>query len=562
MANKANKPDYFEYFPYKELRPEQRQVLDILAKNWDNPDKKYYILQLGVGVGKSGIAMTAANMSEDAFILTKTKQLQDQYMSDFGECCDIIDIKGRANYPCNINPKLNCECGLCVMLTDPSDAVKLPCRDDCLYYSRRAQALASHTVVTSYAYLFRAFDCAKFWRKRDLAVFDECHLLEDELVGFAEFTLNPNELQKRFKLFDGIKNPSQLKRLKQKFSKSGITQENMDRLREFYDLAYSKRADLFTEMQDKFLSCDISRPEDIDADTLELISKTHRVYYELDKFVKQLDIYYETSKFKNAWLIHLDSDNWLKFTPLFVNSLFNYCVKYKVAQRYIFMSATIFDIEGFITEFGLKRDEVVFINVESTFDPNKSPIKYIPCGKMTYNEWQTTLPAMYKTINTIMDVHYNDKGIIHTGNYKIAKNIYDELNKKQDERFIYRTSTEISNAVLLKEHSEEDRPTVLLSPSMTTGVDLKDDLSRFQIIAKLPFQSLGDIRVSTKAKIKPNWYAMNMLRSLVQSAGRSTRSAEDHSTTYILDSSFLYWFSMYQKMLPNDFIHRLKMATI
>jgi Rad3-related DNA helicase len=93
---------------------------------------------------------------------------------------------------------------------------------------------------------------------------------------------------------------------------------------------------------------------------------------------------------------------------------------------------------------------------------------------------------------------------------------------------------------------------------MTTGVDLKDDLSRFQIVVKMPFSSLGDPRTKKKSEINSDWYTCQMLKNLVQACGRSTRSAEDHSATFILDSSFRYWVTKYEKWLPKQFLQRIK----
>ena len=45
---------------------------------------------------------------------------------------------------------------------------------------------------------------------------------------------------------------------------------------------------------------------------------------------------------------------------------------------------------------------------------------------------------------------------------------------------------------VLDKHQRDRRPTVLLSPSMAEGVDLSNDLSRFQIVCKVPYPYLGD----------------------------------------------------------------------
>ena len=44
---------------------------------------------------------------------------------------------------------------------------------------------------------------------------------------------------------------------------------------------------------------------------------------------------------------------------------------------------------------------------------------------------------------------------------------------------------------MLKLHFESDEPTVIVSPSMGTGVSFDNDRARFQIIAKIPYPSLA-----------------------------------------------------------------------
>jgi Rad3-related DNA helicase len=92
---------------------------------------------------------------------------------------------------------------------------------------------------------------------------------------------------------------------------------------------------------------------------------------------------------------------------------------------------------------------------------------------------------------------------------------------------------------------------------MHTGVSLDDDLSRFQIIVKLPFLSLGDRRVKRKSEIDPDWYLNKMWLTVIQAAGRSTRNEKDESVTYILDKSTPYFLNKWRSNLPKDFLSRL-----
>lgn len=537
--------DYLKHFPYQHIRKEQDYVLKQIAENWDN--KKYFILQLDVGTGKSGIAKTVANWSKNAFIITETKQLQDQYINDFGSDTQFVSIKGKANYQCVTNPKLNCENGPCSLRkigTHPGE--HLPeCMNRCKYFTLRNRALKSHTVLTSYAYIFRAFDCAGFWKSRDLMVFDECHLIEDQIVNFSQFDLNIVKLNNEYNLFDETETiDSQLTT----FTQVGW-EANEAVFWKIYDVISSKRLALWNSIVEEYGDVDINT---IDEDVIETINSTHKVYYKLDKLWKKMEVFIKQSK--SNWIIEPnETGDTLIFTPIFINSLFNqFCNNW--ANKFLFMSATILDTDGFINDLGINKDECLVIKVESSFDPNKSPIYYSPCGSMSYQNINNTLPVVCDRIKGILAHTLGEKGIIHTGNYKVANYIYNNV---RNDRLLMKTDNETSNYRLIQIH-EMRKDSVLLSPSMTTGVDLKDDLSRFQIIVKMPFTSLVDKRTKKKSELSPDWYACQMLKTLVQACGRSTRSAEDYSNTIVLDTSFKYWILKYKHWLPNQFLQRIR----
>ena len=99
---------------------------------------------------------------------------------------------------------------------------------------------------------------------------------------------------------------------------------------------------------------------------------------------------------------------------------------------------------------------------------------------------------------------------------------------------------DVTNNIILDKHIKS-KNTVLVSSSLQEGVDLKDDLSRFQIIVKLPWLSLADPRTKKLTDQNNKWYSTEMWRRLIQSWGRSTRSSDDSSDTFILDSHVWLW---------------------
>ena len=129
-------------------------------------------------------------------------------------------------------------------------------------------------------------------------------------------------------------------------------------------------------------------------------------------------------------------------------------------------------------------------------------------------------------------------------------------NRLSGRRFLYREEG-TTNEAIVKEHELRTDPTVLVSPSLTMGLDLKGDLGKWQIIVKLPYPSLANKRVGMLFEKDKEWYKMKMFISLIQAAGRCTRTREDESVTYILDGLSGKVIIENSKILPKHFIDRV-----
>ena len=76
------------------------------------------------------------------------------------------------------------------------------------------------------------------------------------------------------------------------------------------------------------------------------------------------------------------------------------------------------------------------------------------------------------------------------------------------------------------------------------GLDLPDDLCRFQIIAKVPYPSLSKwMKKRLSVKDGNQWYTLQTALKFVQSYGRGNRHENDHCVHYLLDSDFDTFFS-------------------
>ena len=123
-------------------------------------------------------------------------------------------------------------------------------------------------------------------------------------------------------------------------------------------------------------------------------------------------------------------------------------------------------------------------------------------------------------------------------------------------RFLFREEGS-TNETIIKEHVLRTDDTVIVSPSLTMGLDLKGDLGKWQVIIKLPYPSLGSKRVKKLFETDPGWYKMKMFVSLIQACGRCTRSAEDESITYILDGLSAKTIIENKNILPKHFLDRI-----
>jgi Rad3-related DNA helicase len=91
---------------------------------------------------------------------------------------------------------------------------------------------------------------------------------------------------------------------------------------------------------------------------------------------------------------------------------------------------------------------------------------------------------------------------------------------------------------VLKGFIESTGNDILVAAGMTEGLDLKDDLARFNIIAKILWPSLEDPIYQRMLEERPDNYAWIAARSVMQAAGRVCRGPEDYGLTLILDSSY------------------------
>jgi Rad3-related DNA helicase len=219
----------------------------------------------------------------------------------------------------------------------------------------------------------------------------------------------------------------------------------------------------------------------------------------------------------------------------------------------MFFSATILDVKLWAENLGIDLNQVHHIQTECDFPVENRPVHLEfagNCGKKHFdpreNPTDPTKPKFIAKVKQILKRHEGQRGIIHSHSFELAKVIREEIG---DERFLFQDDFSGDKQLMLSAHaSRED--SVIVAPAVHEGYDFKDDLARWQIIAKIPWPSLGDRLIKERMARDDRYYGWLTALKITQSAGRSTRSKTDWSYVYIVDSGFTSFFNRHGNMLP------------
>ena len=529
-----------KYFPFPTIRNQQKEALEFAIDIFENQKKKFVIIEAGTGVGKSAIGValnryfldknSAGEFLPGAYFLTTQKILQQQYLNDFGRLNgNMLSLKSSSNFTCTYNKKNSCADSLrALSCAERSSKFFRTCAFNCVYKQTKKDFINGSAGITNFAYFLAETQYAGHLKPRDMLVIDEAHNVELQLSKFIEVTISERFAKSVLKLKwpQKITQAAAVKWVKEiylpkldkhcKHAKKIIEKYlgMKDKLKEFAALAKK------LEMLDKHL-CKINR-------FLEMYNSSNWVVNEQKAFGRSL--------------------RKLEFKPIDVSS-FGYEMLFEKANKVILMSATILNKEAFCQSLGIDPDEAGFISFPSPFPRENRPILFTPVGSMAAKNIDQTLPIMVNAIKEILKAHPDDKGIIHCHSYKIANFIKNNIRNK---RLLIHNSD--NREETLNRHINDLRPTVLLSPSMTEGIDLKDECSRFQILCKVPFPYLGDKLVKKRMYKWRWWYPLQTAKTIVQSTGRSIRHKDDFAVTYILDDDWNRFSRNNRKFLPEDFL--------
>jgi Rad3-related DNA helicase len=524
------KKDLQKYKP----RKEQKDALDFIDSEYkSNPLNKFFLLNLPVGVGKSHLALMIAdwyrknvNKMSRIDIITNSKILQDQYSNTYES---ISDLKGKDNYECE---QYSCSCA---QGAEFNRLNKTSC-ESCPYSFARESFISGGVSLTNfYLYILYAIYNPKLFENRDARVLivDECHEFDDVMSDFITIKITEN-IVKKYKFtneYEIIKNLKSITTINQyvDFLKY-LSGEIVTTVEQMEGGLSSQRRNPKEDKRDLKIS-KILKTKNVDVKVMNLVTDLKQYQLKIEVFLK------EFKENPNNWVLEQNYNEKLKQKELSLEPIW----AYDYLDKYVFsnydmvflMSGTILDKNLFCQLNGLDVTKSVYYSISSPFPVKNRPIYYMPLGKMSYKSKEETFKRYIPYIKKLLDKYKGKKGIIHTNSFELAKWISESI---KDPRLIFHDSS--NKDEMLKMHLESEEPTVIVSPSMDTGVSFDNDSARFQIIAKVPYPSLASQKNKLRQKNNPDWYSWKTVSGLVQMTGRPVRSNMDYADTIIIDGGF------------------------
>ena len=546
--------DYIKYWTYPTSIVPRDSQLKILFQTHNALKKGYrnIVIEAGTGTGKSAVSTTLARKYAPAYILTKTINLQEQYMQEFPQY--LCELKGKKNYPCwytgdkykrytnTPTDKYSCEECYIEHLNEYGDLyhkrevlnehgrdfsfyyegitqseydqiveemMLWKCKD-CQYTQAIKDARKNDIVIANYHSLYYNSYFIPRFPKRNMIIFDECHNFEEIMMKIPIIRLNASTIYDKFYVDVLNADEEQLK----------STSYWIDTLEYLIDkLTHQKEAQIFN-----------LRQSHIDDNIIKQVSMEWDS--QINGYQKNLD-----SLKLGEWVTLIDGEK-ICFKPIYGRPYSNRLLDLGTIR--IFLSGTLPLKSKFMRWLGLNKNNTYFINEKSPFPINHRPIvkEYLGNFKTRNDEYVDgeRIPA-WKNDNVlngllaILAGHREEKGIIHTTSKEQTIWLKDKLSQ-----YHYTVVTAFNDEDNPNAPSRDEQityfkhlntPSILISPSIKEGVDFKGELCTYQIIFKIPNPYYGDLQVQTRAKKHDGWYNFMTTVPLMQAYGRGIRSSTD-----------------------------------
>jgi Rad3-related DNA helicase len=538
------------------FKPRGRQVEDIdkVMTAFLDEGFKTVVLSAPTGTGKSIIGAVTAEAIHQirhpdstagaSFLLTPTIVLQEQYQKSFASD-DPFDtkfrmIKGAGNFTCEAlstptEPQTAESCAIRLFQKEGLQAVIQQHCDGCGFAHQKKMRDRARHLICNYSYYFIDRMYMEMLAQRTVCVFDEAHLINDLFTEHNAIYFSDSRLKKMVEEVNetlSLVDPEVFRLLREvcgDLMQGEITDQN-------YMESLVKLADAYGQIT-----------ESANAQAERAIHD-HKKYLKLQKLSKKYfglgckigDLiqygYPHAFEFKERNPKYGQNENEISVKPIFVGDMFDKLIN---AEFNLLMSATLSDTYARRT---LTLENAKHIRLAPSFPREHKKVVFFKPQNLNYTSLKEpkVVKQLQATCYEIVQHHVSlgERGIILAPSFALTEGITQALEGANVGARIFEHRRGEKLADLIGRFTRfKDGPAVMLTPSGFEGLDLAGDLSRYQIILKAPFGSLGEARMK---KILANWpdiYSLLCTMKLVQGAGRSVRGPDDWATTYMLDSN-------------------------
>lgn len=520
------------------LRESQDKTLEWFKINMEK-GKKFFLIQAPPGSGKSLMSilftkhyLSDVNSKAKFDLLTCTKNLQNQYLDSFPF---LNNLWGKSNYSCDKHNN-NCEYGKVCNSNKGETCESCPHTTAFERWQEGKLSMTNFHIHGLYSlYMPKIIQD----RKSNLLIVDEAHTLEQTINSFVSFSISKKQWNKFVTINKSIKWEADVFDLK-----------DIDELVKWIKKEYLPSIDsAISTNNNKSKTSKGKELEKIISLVNEITSLKSSIVKFLESYENNHSIWIadkKTSKGVLSWDIQ----------PLWTDKI----LKQSIWSNYnhvVLMSGTIIDPVMFCELNGIDIEDVAYISLPMKFPKKNRPIYYLPVGKMSFANKEKCWKDMKPYIENLLKKYEGKKGIILC-NYEILEWIKRDFSTNK--RLIYVLPENRQESI--DKHINSTKDTVLVAASLYQGIDLKDDLSRFQIFLKIPYPNLSSKINKERMSKKTGWYEMMTLIDLLQGYGRSIRSDEDYADTIILDSCFSDILTKCEKIIPSYYKDVIQKITL
>ena len=511
---------------------------------------KYIAIDAPTGTGKSVMNATLANLMGGSHILTTQKKLQEQYL-ELGS--DFQRVMGRGNFICLNDKRKTCDVGMCITGPDdfkckakPTQHGKYPAfankywsgDEKCPYWQNVETAWhAKHTVFNYAYYSLKMNSDFNEFEFTDIQILDEGHNLEDYVRNVSSFEITDKGLY-HVRHVAGVDtmDDGKFERVDRQI---GDKHDAIDWLDSLLQLVGLRLLDSNNAKE--------SGNTDIKKRILKLENMSQRIKTVASRIHKNPE----------NW-VYTKVNNGFRLSPLEIGDYAKEVI-FRHADVHIFSSATLPPKKVLCKRFGFSEDEVYYYIMPSPFDPDKSPIFSYPQPNMSYTPDMTGKRSkMGGVIASIMNEYKDKKGLILCNSYTEVEFYADYLHEIFPEHSKRLTVHQRGDNVetLFEDHAAKEG-SVIISPSLWEGADLKGDLAEFLIIAKVPYPTFNDPIIQGLMQIDKNRYYEDCVMKIRQGVGRVIRSVDDEADIYITDAAFKTIYRYNRGLFPEEFQSRV-----